>query len=75
MTQGPMVGFHDLAVADFARASNRAAAWIGITLGRRTGEGFQILGQIGLRDIRYCVFVVAASKKVSILQSEKAVVV
>lgn len=75
-TQDPKDKFHDVTFADFARATNRAAAWIETTLGRSAEGEFETLAYIGLFDIRYFVIVVAASKlgyKVSKLQPEKVV--
>lgn len=55
-------GFRNVTYAGFARAINRAAGWIGNTIGPSEKGKFETLAYIGPFDLRYYVMVVAACK-------------
>lgn len=53
-------GFIDVTCQIFARAINRAASWLEDTFGKSLS--FQTLAYFGPSDIRYCIFLLGASK-------------
>jgi hypothetical protein len=53
-------GFINVTGQSFARAVNRAAGWIQDTLGK--SHSFDTLAYLGPSDIRYGIFLLAASK-------------
>ena len=53
-------GFQDVTIKEFSSAVDTAAWWIEETLGR--SENFGVLGYIGVSDIRYAIFLLAAIK-------------
>ncbi|KAK7521108.1 putative AMP-binding enzyme [Phyllosticta citriasiana] len=58
-------GFRDIKFSEMAGAINRAAHWLDSTLGkvdRRPRDPFETFAYFGPRDLRYPIFVVAASK-------------
>lgn len=54
-------GFVDIPFEKFARAIDRAAAWLDQVLGASDGS-FETFAYAGEKDIRYPIFVVAAVK-------------
>jgi acyl-CoA synthetase (AMP-forming)/AMP-acid ligase II len=53
-------GFVDITCGSFARAVNRIAGWLEDRFGR--SSSFETLAYLGPSDIRYCMFILGASK-------------